>query len=66
MEKVTKNDLTIISKPNAHPHTVMKTHAKFHNDWYKTVRVELTRGTNSLYIADEKIRNSQCGKSGKK
>ena len=34
-EKVTKNDLTIISKPHAHPHTMEKTHAKFHNDWYR-------------------------------
>ena len=63
---MTKNDLTIISKPNAHPHTVMKIHANFHNYWYKTVRVELTRGTNRLYIEDEKIPSSQCGTSGKK
>ena len=38
VEKVTKNDLTIISKPHAHPHTIKKTHVKFPNDWYKTVR----------------------------
>ena len=44
VEKVTKNNLTIISKPHAHPHTMMKTPAKFQKDWYKTVRgVALTR-----------------------
>ena len=44
MEKVTKNNLTIISKPHAHPHTMTKTHAKFQKDRYKTVRgVALTR-----------------------
>ena len=26
VEKVTKNNLTIISKPHAHPHTMKKTH----------------------------------------
>ena len=51
MEKVTKNVLTIISKPHAHPHTMKKTHAKFQNNRYKTVRgVALTRGTHCLYI----------------
>ena len=44
VEKVTKNNLTIISKPHAHPHTMMKTHAKFEKDRYKTVRgVGITR-----------------------
>ena len=44
MEKVTKNNLTIISKPHAHPHTMTKTQAKFQKDRYKTVRgVALTR-----------------------
>ena len=38
VEKVTKNNLTIISKPHAYPHTMMKTPAKFQKDWYKTVR----------------------------
>ena len=28
VEKVTKNNLTIISKPHAHPHTMMKTPRK--------------------------------------
>ena len=42
--KSDKNNLTNISKPHAHPHTMMKTHAKFQKDWYKTVRgVALTR-----------------------
>ena len=44
VENVIKNNLTIISKPHAHPHTIMKTPAKFQKDWYKTVRgVVLTR-----------------------
>ena len=38
VEKVTLNNLTIISKAHAHPHTMKKTHAKFQNDQYKTVR----------------------------
>ena len=51
VEKVTKNVLTIIPKPHAHPHTMKKTHAKFQNNQYKTVRgVVLTRGTHCLYI----------------
>ena len=29
VEKVTKNNLTIISKPHAHPHTMIKTPSKF-------------------------------------
>ena len=54
-KKVKKNDLKIISKPYAHPHTMKKMHAKFHNNLYKTVRgVVLTRGTNCLYIKGEK------------
>ena len=43
-----------------------KTHAKFHNNRYKTVRgVALTRGANCLYIKGEKWRSSQCEKSDK-
>ena len=43
-------------QPHAHPHTMKKTHAKFHNNRYKTVRGgALTRGTNCLYIKGEKI-----------
>ena len=50
-----KYNLTIISKPHAHPHTMKKTHAKFHNDWYKTERrVALTRDTHCLYTEVEK------------
>ena len=38
------NDLTIISKSHAHPHTMKITQAKFQNHLYKTVRgVALTR-----------------------
>ena len=59
-----KNNLTITSKSYAYPHTMKKRHAKFHNNWYKTVRgVALTRGTNCLHIKDEKWLRSQCGKS---
>ena len=55
VEKVTKYVLTIISKPNAHPHIMKKTYAKFQNDRYKTVRgVALTRGTHCLYTEGEK------------
>ena len=43
-----------------------KTHAKFHNNWYKTVRgVALTRGTYCLYIKGENCLSSQGGKSDK-
>ena len=49
-KKVIKNNLTITSKPHADAHTMNKTHAKFHNNQYKTVRgVALTRGT-TVYI----------------
>ena len=54
VEKSENNYLTITSKPHAHPHTMKKTRAKFHNNRYKTVRgVALTRGTNCLYIKGE-------------
>ena len=44
VEKVTKNNLTTISKPHAHPHTMTKTPAKFQDNRYKTVwGVVLTR-----------------------
>ena len=43
--------LTIIPKPQAHPRTMKKTHAKFQNNRYKTVRgVALTRYAHCLYI----------------
>ena len=55
MEKVTKNNLTIISKPHAHNHTMKKTYAKFQNNRYITVSgVALTRGTHCLYTEGEK------------
>ena len=58
-----KRKITITSNSHAHPHTMKKTHAKFHNNWYKTVRgVALTRGTNCLYITGEKWLSSQCEK----
>ena len=59
-EKVAKNVLTILPKPHAHPHTMKKTHAKFQNNPYKTVRgVALTRGTHCLYIEvkNDKVHN---------
>ena len=49
MEKVTKNNLTIISKSHAHLHTMKKTQAKFQTDRLKTVRgVALTRHPASM------------------
>ena len=67
MWKKWKNNLTITSKSHAHPHTMKKTHAKFHNNRYKTVRgVVLTKGTHCLYIEGEKWLSSQCWKSDKK
>ena len=52
--------------PHAHPHTMKKTHAKFQNNWYKTVRgVALTRDTHCLYIQGEKWLSWQCQKSDK-
>ena len=52
--------------PHAHPHTMRKTHAKFQNNWYKTVRgVALTRDTLCLYNQGEKLLSSQCRKSDK-
>ena len=48
-KKVPKNVLTIMPKP--HAHTIKKTHAKFQNNRYKTVRrVALTRDTHCLFI----------------
>ena len=53
-KKVKKNNLTITSKPHAHPHTMKKMHTKFLNNLYKTVRgVALTRGT--VYI--QRVKN---------
>ena len=50
-----KNNLTITSKPHAHPHTMKKMHAGFYNNRYKTVRgIALTRGISCLYIKGEK------------
>ena len=44
-----------MSNAHAHPHTMRKTHAKFENNWYKTVRgVALTRDTLCLYNQGEK------------
>ena len=49
-----------------HPHTMKKTHAKFQNDRYKTVRgVTLTWGTHCLYFEGEKWLSSQCEKKKK-
>ena len=55
VEKVTKINPTTMSNPHAHPHTMRKTHAKFQNNWYKTVRGDaLTRDTLCLYNQGEK------------
>ena len=37
-KKKKQTNLTIISKPHAHPHTMKKTPAKFQKDWYKCKR----------------------------
>ena len=67
IKKSNKNDLTVIPKPHAHPHTMKKTHAKIQNNQYKTVRgVALTIGTHCLYSEVKKWLSSQCGKSDKK
>ena len=51
VEKVTKINSRIISKPRAHLQTMAKTCAKFHNDRHKTVwGVVLTRYPLSLYF----------------
>ena len=64
--KSNKNDPTIMCNPHAHPHTMKKTHTKFQNNWYKTVReVALTTSTHCLYIQGEKWLSSQCRKSDK-
>ena len=55
-----------MSNTHAYPHTMRKTHAKFQNNWYKTVRgVALTRDTLCLYNQGEKWLSSQCQKSDK-
>ena len=55
-----------MSNPHAHPHTMRKSHAKFQNNWYKTVRgVAITRDTLCLYNQGEKWLSSQCRKSDK-
>ena len=55
MEKVTKYDLTIISKPHAHAHTMKKTHAKFQNCKkscaHKTPMVNVDEWTNGRKLA---------------
>ena len=52
---MTKNVLTIIPKPHAHPHTIKKTHAKFQTNGYIIVRgVALTRDTHCLHTDSEK------------
>ena len=62
-----KGKKKVINELHAHPLTMKKTHAKFHNDWYKTVRgVMLTRGTHRLYTEGENWLSSECGKSDKK
>ena len=49
VEKVTKINARIISKPHAHLKTMEKTCAKFQKDWYKIVwGVALTR--YKLYV----------------
>ena len=50
-----KKKIINTSKSHTHPHTMKGTHAKFHNNRYKTVKgVALTTGTYCLYIKSEK------------
>ena len=47
---------------HSHAHTIKKTHAKFQNNQYKTVRgVALTRGTHCLHIEvkNDKVYNAE-------
>ena len=64
--KSDKTNTTIMCNPHAHPHTMKKTHAKFQNNWYKTVKgVAFTTSTHCLYIQGEKWLSSQCRRSDK-
>ena len=54
MEKVTKNDLTVISKSHAHTHTMKKTHAKFLNDRYNTVEELHSQEVSTVYMLSVK------------
>ena len=45
-----KNNLRIISKPNAYLQTMTKTLVKFQKNWYKTVEVETTRCPLSIHF----------------
>ena len=66
VEKVTKINARIISKPRAHLQTMEKTCAKFEKDWYKIVwGVALTRYRLSIHEV-EKWLSSRSGKSDKK
>ena len=57
-KKRQKNNLTITSKPHAHPHSMKKTYAKFQNDRYKTVRgVVVTRGTHCDFVYILRVKN---------
>ena len=49
VEKVTKINARIISKPHAHLQTMEKTCAKFHKGWYKIVWVALMRYPLSIH-----------------
>ena len=51
-EKSDKNNLTIISKPHAQSHTRKKTHAKFQNNRYKTVRGVALTGHPGYMLTD--------------
>ena len=61
MEKVTKINARITSKPHAHLQTMEKTCTKFQKDRYKM----LTR-SQGTHIEVEKLLSSQSGKSDKK
>ena len=60
-----KKYLTIIFKPHANPHAMNKTHAKFHNNRYKTKR-SCAHKRYQLFMYKGWKWLSQCGKSDKK
>ena len=65
MEKVTKNNLTIISKPHSHFHTMKKIHAKFQNGRHTTVRgAPLTRHPGQKMLTERQTDGRTSGRTG--
>ena len=53
MEKVTKNNLGIISKSHAYLQTMKKTSVKFQKNWHKTVGGVAAQGTYYIRGTEE-------------